>query len=221
MDRHTGEVLVVCGPRDHGERVALALELCGYRVSIVRDRLTAIRLAPSARCLLVDDELPDALGLCSSLRALGIRAPRVVMAVTPTTAKEKEALDGDADDYVALPEDLGPLIARLRKHTSRDAERDPAELRVGEIVVRLRERQVLVADRDCQFTAREFALVELLARSPGAVVTWSDVLERFGVRTANGRDRFYVHLFRVRDKLGSQAGPRLVTVHGKGLMLTA
>src|SRR5213079_1639984 len=88
-----------------------------------------------------------------------------------------EGLDSGADDYLVKPFDFGELLARLRALLRRGRPERPAILVVGDLEVDPATRSVTRAGRRVALSAREFALLEYLARHAGRVVSRSELLD--------------------------------------------
>ena len=80
-------------------------------------------------------------------------------------------LDVGADDYLAKPFDFGELLARLRALVRRAPAQRPARLEVGDLVVDPSTHEVARAGVPVALTAREFAVLEYLARHAGEAIT--------------------------------------------------
>src|SRR5206468_13103680 len=86
-------------------------------------------------------------------------------------------LDAGADDYLAKPFDFGELLARLRALMRRAPEERPARLELGDLAVDPAAHRVSRLGASVELTAREFAVLEYLARHAGEVVTRTALLD--------------------------------------------
>jgi two-component system OmpR family response regulator len=119
----------------------------------------------------------DGFAVCGALRERGFNAPILMLTALDGVADRVEGLDRGADDYLAKPFAMAELRARVRalqrrrvddrapRITVHDLELDPSTLGV--------ERR----GRRIRLTAREFALLELLARHPGQVFAQERLIE--------------------------------------------
>jgi DNA-binding response OmpR family regulator len=143
------------------------------------------------------------------------------------TAKGEETdtiigLGVGADDYVAKPFSPRELVARVkavlrRAATPQAAEGDP--LRFGALTIRPDRRGVEVAGVAVELTAREFDLLEFLARHPGQVFTRDELLDKvWDWSYASDGGTVTVHIRRLRQKIEADPErPRYVkTVWGVG-----
>jgi DNA-binding response OmpR family regulator len=176
--------------------------------------------APEPDVVLLDIRLPDVDGLtvCRQLRA------RSTVPIIMITAKGEEidkvvGLEMGADDYLAKPFGFRELLARIRAVTRRSSEaHQPSTLALGELAVDLPARTVTLGDRVLALTPKEFDLLALLARTPGAVVSKQQILEEVWQTTWYGSAKTIdVHVAALRRKLGDPAW--IETVRGIGLRL--
>jgi two-component system response regulator RegX3 len=120
------------------------------------------------------------------------------------------------------PFGLRELIARIRAVSRRTRRRGEGEadesLVVGALLVDPRAHRATLEDRELALTAKEFALLELLARDPGAVVSRERILAEVWDTTWYGSAKTIdVHVASLRRKLGDPGW--IETVRGIGLRL--
>jgi two-component system OmpR family response regulator len=126
-------------------------------------------------------------------------------------------LDAGADDYLSKPFDFGELLARIRALLRRGALPRPPELRVGDLVVDPATHAVSNDGVAVELTAREFAVLEYLARHPGEVVSRTRLLEHVWDENFEGSTNVVdVYVGYLRRKLGRNP---IVTVRGVGYRL--
>jgi DNA-binding response OmpR family regulator len=136
-----------------------------------------------------------------------------------TTLDKVHSLDSGADDYLTKPFDIEELLARLRALLRR-AEGDEI-LRVSDLEVDTATREVRRGEREIQLTAREYELLEFMARNPRRVLSRDFLLSRvwdedLGL-TTNLVDVYVGYLRKKVDAPGEQ---RLIrTVRGAGYAL--
>src|SRR4051794_37438959 len=176
--------------------------------------------------VLLDLGLPDVDGLKVLAMLRGITpVPVIVITARDDDATIVAALDAGADDYVVKPFGVDHVAARIRAVLRRGAGpgEDPV-LRVGDLTVDPRSRQVTVAGAEVDLTRKEFDLLFALASPKGQVVSKRTLLSEVWQQAYGGGDRTVdVHLSWLRRKLGeSAAEPRyLHSTRGVGIRLVA
>ena len=142
------------------------------------------------------------------------------------TAKAEEVdrvvgLEVGADDYVVKPFGLRELVARIRAVSRRSKPRggeDDGPVVVGSLSVDARAHRATLDGEDVALTAKEFALLALLASDPGAVVSRDRILAEVWNTTWYGSAKTIdVHVASLRRKLGDPGW--IETVRGVGLRL--
>jgi len=198
------------------EPLADGLRREGFEVERVATGAEALE-ADAPDLVLLDVGLPDIDGftLCRRLRG------RSDVPIIMVTAKGEEVdrvvgLEVGADDYIVKPFGFRELIARIRAVTRRQhapAPRGPVEL--GPLAVDTRSRRVTVDGREVVLTPKEFDLLALLTRDPGAVVSRAKILEDVWQTSWFGSSKTVdVHVAALRRKLGDPAW--IETVRGVG-----
>jgi two-component system, OmpR family, response regulator RegX3 len=203
--------------------LAEGLEREGFETERVATGGAALE-AGEADLVLLDLRLPDMDGLdvCRELRS------RSAVPIIVVTAKGEEVdrvvgLEVGADDYVVKPFGLRELVARIRAVSRRaqpraGADGDGDALRIGALEVDLRAHRATLAGDELPLTAKEFALLALLARDPGAVVSRERILSEVWNTTWYGSAKTIdVHVASLRRKLGDPGW--IETVRGVGLRL--
>ncbi len=204
-----------------------ALRSRGYHVTSARTGQAALDAVKQVRpaVILLDLGLPDLDGVevCRQLRA---RSTVPIIVVTAEGADERKvlALDEGADDYVTKPFSTPELMARLRvalRHRRASGLVDEAVLNVGDLCVDVGEHRVTVAGRVIDLSPKEFAILTVLARHPGKVLTHKTILaEVWGPDAVDQTQYLRVFTGTIRKKLADDPDrPRLVTEPGVGYRL--
>jgi heavy metal response regulator len=128
--------------------------------------------------IVLDLMLPgrDGFEVLRELRASGCTAPVLVLTARNAVEDRVRGLDGGADDYLVKPFAFAELLARVRALLRRGST-GPSVIRVGDLEVDVARRTAARAGRALDLTAREFALLEYLARHEGEVVTRTMIAE--------------------------------------------
>ncbi len=173
--------------------------------------------------LVLDRRLPDGDGLdvCRRARAKGFRHSILMLTAMDHAEAEIEGLSDGADDYLGKPFDLEVLAARARALLRRNEVRAPRELVAGELRLDPARRSAWRGRELLSLTAREFTILELLMRTPGAVVSREEILEQaWGEREEPMSNTIDVLVGRLRRKIDRPKGPSSIeTVRGAGYRL--
>lgn len=218
-------LLLVEDDPDVGDMLLLALQEDGHVVDLVGTAEDALWRAgeQSYDVVLLDVELPDGSGVdvVRQLRRAGSTTPVLMLTGRAAVSDRVRGLDAGADDYLAKPVDLHELGARLRA-LGRRAERDLVlTLVAGDVEVDPGSRTVRRQATVVPLVGREYAMVELLARHAGRVVTRETLVEQLWDFSADVSDNAVdVLASSVRQKLDRPfATPALRTVRGTGYVL--
>lgn len=212
-------LLIVEDERDLADALARGLRREGWAVDVVHDGRSALEYAAVSAydVVLLDRDLPVVHGdaVCAELHARG--APARILMLTAAAAVEDRVvgLDLGADDYLAKPFDFGELKARLRALTRRGTEvRAPVIERAG-ITLDPAQRTVTRDGREIALAPKEFAVLELLMRADGRVVSAEELLERAWDEHADPfTNAVRVAMMTLRRRLGDP--PVIETVVGAG-----
>lgn len=202
------QILVIDDEKQIHRFLGPALEAAGYVVARAESGAEGLRLAAnrSPDLVLLDLGLPDLDGqeVLRRLRAFSA-VPVIVLSAREREAEKIAALDGGADDYVEKPFALGELLARLRAALRRQtASSDEAGIiHAGDIEVDLARHEVRRSGTPLPLTRREFALLALLARHDGRVLTHRQLLVAlWGHAHADDINYLRVSIWQLRRKLG-------------------
>lgn len=129
--------------------------------------------------VILDIVLPglDGFSVCARLRASGFPAPILILTALDGVDDRVAGLDRGADDYLAKPFAVTELRARVRALRRRIGPDRAAKITVGDLELDPATLSVTRAGRPIRLTAREFALLELLARHPGQLYTQDRLLD--------------------------------------------
>ena len=202
----------------------------GYAVEACRDGRDGLFLASEGvfDVVVADRMLPGLDGVATSaIRAAGLHLPVLMLSALAGVDDRVDGLKAGADDYLCKPFSFAELSARLEalvRRSDRGAgEAQKTRLSVGDLEIDLLARSVHRAGRSIQLGAREFNILEYLARHAGQVVTRTMMLEKiWNYHFDPGSNVVDVHIGRLRRKLedGFDA-PILHTVRGAGYRLSA
>jgi DNA-binding response OmpR family regulator len=157
------------------------------------------------------------------LRDAGNQAPVLILTARDGVDDRVRGLDLGADDYLAKPFAFAELLARVRALSRRAYARKEPVIRIGTLLLDTSARSVQVAGEPVTLTPREYALLELLARRAGELVTRSDIIEHCYDFAADSLSNVVdVYIGYLRRKLERPGQPRLIhTRRGQGYQLLA
>jgi two-component system copper resistance phosphate regulon response regulator CusR len=175
-------VLLVEDEPHAAQVLAKGLREQSYAVDVAADGAAALFQVATTDydALILDVMLPgvDGLAVCRSIRESGDAVPILMLTARDTVESRIQGLDCGADDYLIKPYDFGELLARLRAPIRRGRQPMlPERLVVGPLVIDTRSRSARVRGADVALTAKEYSLLEYLARRAGDVVSRGDIAE--------------------------------------------
>ena len=206
----------------------VALEGAGYEVHEAdagQPGLQAVALT-RPEVILLDLGLPDLDGLTvlKRLREWST-TPVVVLTVRDAESDKVAALDAGADDYVTKPFSTVELLARLRAAQRRAQPREESSIfRHGDLEVDVVAHNAKRAGNEVKLSATEWALLALLIRHAGRVLTHRQILrEVWGPKAEEHRQYLRVYFTHLRKKIERDpAHPALIrTEPGIGYRLIA
>jgi DNA-binding response OmpR family regulator len=228
LDKDVHILLVEDEPR-LASAVRRALQEEGHVVDWVADGDEALAQATIEEydALVLDVMLPgrDGFSIARTLRQEGSRVPILMLTARDAVADRVAGLDAGADDYLVKPFALSELLARVRALGRRSAMAAAGEaaLEVGDLKLDLLSREAMRGGRRIELTAKEFALLELLMRHPGQVLTRSQLLDRvwsYDAPVESNVLETYIHYLRRKIDHGFET--KLIrTVRGAGYAIRA
>ncbi|MBB3208794.1 two-component system OmpR family response regulator [Rhodopirellula rubra] len=201
-------VLVVEDDPDLLAGLTQALREEGYAVDHTSegDEALAQALAWPYDAIVLDIMLPNLSGL-EILRELRRKQSTPVLFLTALDSIDDRVsgLDLGADDYLVKPFDLAELLARLRAVIRRGHEVADPIIRFGDLAINTSARLVTKGDAPIELTAREYALVELLAMKRGRLVTRTFIYDHLFDENHDSMSNLVdVYISRIRSKLGKE-----------------
>ena len=197
----------------------------GYAVDVATDGTDGVWLATEHDydAIVLDVLLPgiDGFEVCRRLRANERWAPVLLLTARDSVEDRVAGLDAGADDYLTKPFSLAELAARLRALVRRRTGARPAVLEVGDLRLDPATHTASRAGTELALSPKEMALLELLMRNVGDVVTRSQVLDHvwdfaYGA-VSNVVDQYVAYL---RKKVDRPFGRHdIETVRGVGYRL--
>jgi two-component system OmpR family response regulator len=205
------------------EGIAAYLRPLGHAVETARTGADAESMLVSERfdLALVDVGLPriDGFEVVRRMRARGETTPAIIITARDALDDRVHGLDLGADDYLAKPFELAELAARIRAVVRRGQAARSPQLVHGPLVVDTESRRVWLEGGLLELPPREWAVLELLLRRVGKVVSKEHILQSISTWDSElTLNAIEVYVSRLRAKL-EPAGVFIRTIRGFGYRL--
>jgi two-component system, OmpR family, response regulator len=198
----------------------------GFGVDAAADGEQGLDLACTVTydCIVLDLMLPklDGLSLLRQLRKEKVNTPVVILSAKATVDDRVKGLQAGGDDYLTKPFAFSELLARVQALIRRATHVvEPTTLTAAGVTLDLLSREVRREGRSIELQSREFALLELLMRTPGRVVTKTMILEHVWDYSFDPQTNVVdVLVHRLRAKLDKDFEVKLIqTIRGVGYVL--
>jgi len=216
------KILVVEDDKKLGSLLRKGLEAQGFIVDFSDDGDEGFTLATtrSYDAVVLDIMLPgrDGLSILRNLRERQLPVPVILCTARSALNERLDGLNLGADDYLTKPFYLEELVARLHALLRRASGQQKNLLQYGNITVNLLTREVRCGAKPVELTAREFALLTYLLRSPGRIFTRTQICEHvWNYHFDPGTNLVDVYVQHLRKKLAGASGkPVIETVRSVG-----
>ena len=214
-------ILIVEDEAKLAELVARGLREEGHAVDTIGNGEEAVWLAASTPfdAIVLDVMLPglDGFAVCRRLREKGIWTPVLMLTAREAVEDRVAGLDAGADDYLAKPFSFDELVARLRALLRRAPVERPTRLEVGALRLDPAAHRAWSGEIELDLSAKEFALLELFMRNPGAELSRDQLLDGAWDLSFERRSNVIdVYVRYLRGKVGRDT---IETVRGVGYRL--
>jgi len=216
------KVLVVEDDKKLGGFLRKGLEAQGFVVDFSDNGDDGFALATTHNydALVLDIMLPgrDGLSILRNLRERRSTVPVILCTARSALHERLDGLNTGADDYLTKPFYIEELVARLHALVRRASGQQNNLLQHGDITVNLLTREVKCGTKPVELTAREFALLTYLMRSPGRTFTRAQICEHvWNYHFDPGTNLVDVYVQHLRKKLAGDSGePLIETVRSVG-----
>jgi len=201
----------------------------GYEVASAMTGTEALAQfeAANPNVIVLDIMLPeiDGLEVCRRIRNVS-DVPIIIVTAKDDIQDAVEGLNAGADDYITKPFAVEELLARInavmRRAKSNVIQMPADKIRLGNLLIDLSQRQVVVGGQTVHLTPTEFKLLTILASNPEKVVSHEELLlTTWGHEYKDCTHYLRVSIGRLRQKIESDPGnPEvIVTCSGVGYMI--
>jgi two-component system copper resistance phosphate regulon response regulator CusR len=208
------------------QMLAKGLREEGYAVDLSLDGEDAFYKAGVNQydLIIMDVVLPgkDGFTICRELRGTGSSIPILMLTARDAIEDRIAGLDYGADDYLTKPFEYREVLARVRALLRRGATSYFDVIEVGDLHIDVKARRVMRAGGLIELTAKEYAILEYLARRQGELVTREDLSEHAWDENFDPFSNLIeVYMLRLRRKIDAGHDLKLIrTRRGEGYMLT-
>lgn len=175
--------------------------------------------------VILDVVLPhkDGFAVCRELRSAGSSVPVFMLTARDEVEDRIAGLNLGADDYLTKPYEYREVLARVQALLRRGPMAYLDVIEIGDLRIELKSRTVVRAGRPIELTAKEYAILEYLARRQGQVVTREDLSEHAWDENYDAFSNVIeVYMLRLRKKIDAGHEVKLLrTRRGEGYVLTA
>ncbi len=198
-----------------------------YAVDVVTDGEEALYRASinDYDLVILDVMLPrkDGFEVCRQIRAEGSAVPVLMLTARDSVRDRIAGLDTGADDYLTKPFDFNELLARVHALLRRGPVLRRETIQIADLTIDTKARRVSRAGRNVELTAKEYALLDYLARHADQVMGRADIAEHVWDENFDPFSNLIeVYVQRLRRKIDDGHSHKLLhTKRGEGYMLTA
>lgn len=219
-------ILVVEDERRMADLLSSGLSEEGHNVTIAREGREGLSVAEAYPfdLIILDVMLPglDGFSIARRLREQRNQTPILMLTARDATQDIVKGLDFGADDYLTKPFSFDVLLARVRAVARRGPIPQPVFLQFADLTMDPSAREVRRGNRLVSLTRTEFAILELLLRNAGRVVSRDHLIESVwgaaGAEIESNTLDAFVRL--LRAKVEAPGEPKLIqTVRGVGYSL--
>jgi two-component system copper resistance phosphate regulon response regulator CusR len=224
--RKSVRILLVEDEPSAARLLAKGLGEQSYAVDVAHDGVRALELIGTSDydLVILDVMLPrkDGLTVCRELRATGHVMPILMLTARDAVESRVSGLDCGADDYLIKPFDFREVLARIRALLRRAPALQREVIRVADLTIDTRARRVTRGGRRIELTAKEYSLIEYLARRAGDIVGRDEIAEHVWDQNFDPVSNLIdVYIRRLRRKIDEDFSAKLLsTKRGLGYMLS-
>jgi two-component system OmpR family response regulator len=219
-------ILVVEDDKKIASFLEKGLQEAGFTVDVCHNGIEGLSLALTEPygAAIIDIMLPglDGLTLIEKIRVRGIATPMLILSARQSVDDRIEGLQRGGDDYMIKPFSFNELLARIQALLRRGQKGVESEtLTVGELQLNPLTREIKRREDIIELPAKEYALLNLMMRNPGRVLSKTSILERIYDYNFDPQTNVVdVLICRLRNHIDKEYDTKLIhTVRGMGYVL--
>ncbi|MDD3506522.1 MAG: response regulator transcription factor, partial [Sulfurimonas sp.] len=141
------------------------------------------------------------MDVCRNIRAKNITTPIIMLTARDELKEKVKGLDSGANDYITKPFAFEELLARIRVKL-RDSSTTSSTISIADLTIDTAKREVKRAGKKINLTAKEYALLEFLARNSKKLLTETIIKENISDMAQESMSNIInVYIYRLRNKI--------------------
>ena len=218
-------ILLVDDDRKAAQILARGLREERFAVDVAYSALEGDELATATDydVIVLDWLLPDQEGiaLCREWRGRGLATPILMLTARDALEDRVTGLNTGADDYLVKPFGFSELLARIHALLRRSELTRPVVLAVADLTLDPQSHRVTRGGLPINLTPKEYAILEVLMRHAGRVVTRARLADHVWETEQDSLTNLVdVHVSHLRRKVDGPGGPPLIhTIRGRGYLV--
>lgn len=218
-------ILVVEDDEKIASFIKKGLQEESYSVDVTSNGYEAIYLVETnSYDIVLLDLMIHGLGgidVCKNIRGKNIATPIIMLTARDAIKDKVEGLDCGANDYLTKPFSFEELLARIRSKL-RTTSTLSSTINIADLSINTARREVKRGDKKINLTAKEYALLEYLARNSKKLLSETIIKENLSdMAEVSMSNIVNVYIYRLRNKIDKDYEPKLIhTVRGLGYMLS-
>ncbi|MBC7722654.1 MAG: response regulator transcription factor [Pedobacter sp.] len=189
----------------------------GYEADVAYDGIVAERLfnQHAYSLVLLDINIPykNGLALCKEFRSINKKIPIIMLTALGEINDKVDAFSLGADDYLVKPFHFNELFARIKVFLKRSEAvvEEPEKIVINDLVIAFDSKAVSRGGTEIPLTAKEFALLVLLAKNRGKVISKQEILSKvWDLSFDTGTNTIEVYISFLRNKLDKPYDDKLI-----------
>jgi heavy metal response regulator len=218
-------MLIVEDEKSLAEAIKKGLEEEDYAVDVAYNGEDGLFMAENepSDLIILDIMLPiiDGMTILKKIRKAGVKTPVLMLTAKDAITDRVSGLDSGADDYLTKPFHFEELLARIRVLLRRDSEGKTSAIPIGDLLINMASHEVKRGGKEILLSAKEYALLELLAINRDKVLSRTYISEHiYDYDFDLDSNVIDVFVNRIRNKIDRGSETKLIhTVRGAGYML--